>query len=205
MNTDELSALLLLCTTVCFTPGPNNTLVTALAANGGLRHAMRLICAVPIGWATLLALCAAGVGGLLFAVPALRNALQLAGLGYLLWLAWGLARSRHMAGGGLAVPFVGFRRGLALQFLNPKAWLLAMTITTGWIAGRPDAGWRFAQVLPVLLSFTFAANMTYAITGATLRKWLSVGQRLQVFNIAMASGLAITAIWMLVSAFVHQG
>lgn len=196
MTSLELIALVMLATAVCFTPGPNNTLVTALAANGGLRNAMQLIYAVPIGWATLLGLCASGVGGLLLAAPVLRGALLVVGVAYLLWLAWGLGRSRRLADESV-VAHIGFGRGLALQFLNPKAWMLAMTITTGWIAGRPDSVIRFLQVLPVLLSFTFAANMTYALTGALLRRWLAVGGRLRVFNVVLASTLAATALWML--------
>jgi threonine/homoserine/homoserine lactone efflux protein len=53
--------LLLLATASSFTPGPNTTLSTALAANFGLRRAMALS-AVPVGWSLLLALCSAGVG-----------------------------------------------------------------------------------------------------------------------------------------------
>ena len=62
MNATEFSALLVLATATSFTPGPNTTLSTALAANFGLRRAMRFVCAVPVGWGLLFALCAGGVG-----------------------------------------------------------------------------------------------------------------------------------------------
>lgn len=39
MTAAELTALLVLCTAASFTPGPNTTLSTALAANLGLRGA----------------------------------------------------------------------------------------------------------------------------------------------------------------------
>ncbi|MDZ4123587.1 MAG: LysE family translocator, partial [Hydrogenophaga sp.] len=39
MNAAEFSALLVLATATSFTPGPNTTLSTALAANLGLRRA----------------------------------------------------------------------------------------------------------------------------------------------------------------------
>ncbi|MDO9202113.1 MAG: LysE family translocator, partial [Hydrogenophaga sp.] len=64
MNAAEFSALLVLATATRFTPGPNTTLSTALAANLGLRRAMRFVCAVPVGWGLLFALCAGGVGAL---------------------------------------------------------------------------------------------------------------------------------------------
>ena len=47
MTWQEFTALLVLATAMSFTPGPNTTLSTALAANGGLRRAMPFVCAVP--------------------------------------------------------------------------------------------------------------------------------------------------------------
>ena len=67
MTAAEFSALLLLATATSFTPGPNTTLSTAIAANRGLRGAMRFVCEVPTGWAGLFVLCALGVGGLVLA------------------------------------------------------------------------------------------------------------------------------------------
>ena len=63
-----------------------------------------------------------------------------------------------------------------LQFLNIKAWLLALTLVAGWIAGQPDALQRFAIVAPVMLVYAFASNFAYALAGALLRNWLAPGQ-----------------------------
>ena len=71
----ELTALLLLSTASSFTPGPNTALSTALGANLGLKHAMRFVCAVPVGWGLLFTLCAAGLGAVVLAVPGLRLAI----------------------------------------------------------------------------------------------------------------------------------
>ncbi|MBI5907795.1 MAG: LysE family translocator, partial [Burkholderiales bacterium] len=96
---------------------------------------------------------------------------------------------------------VGFWQGTALQFVNIKAWMLALGIASGWIAGRDEPALRFAVVLPVMLAFAFVSNLTYAMAGSLLRDWLSgpldTGLRLQWFNRAMALVLVVTAIWML--------
>jgi threonine/homoserine/homoserine lactone efflux protein len=97
MTTAELTALLVLCTATSFTPGPNTTLSTALAANLGLRRALRFVLSVPVGWGLLFSLCAAGVGALVLAVPVLRLAVQAGGIGYLLWLALKLWRANTLA------------------------------------------------------------------------------------------------------------
>lgn len=196
MTWQEFTALLVLATAMSFSPGPNTTLSTALAANRGLPRALRFVCAVPVGWGALLLLCAGGLGALLLAMPALRLALQAGGIAYLLWLAWRLAGSGRLAEADAARLDVGFWQGAALQFVNIKAWMLALAIVSGWVAGRDDAIARLSVVLPVMLLFAFASNLAYALIGALLRDWLGRGRRLLWFNRAMAGVLALTALWM---------
>ena len=201
MNWQEFTALLVLATAMSFSPGPNTTLSTALAANYGLRRAMPFVCAVPAGWGALLSLCAFGMGGLVLAVPLLGLVVKVVGVGYLLWLAFRLAQRRTSSPTGTSRAIVTFWQGAALQFVNIKAWMLALAIVSGWIAGRPDPGLRFAVVLPVMLTYAFASNLTYALVGSLLRDWLAgpegSGRRLLVFNRVMALVLVATALWML--------
>ena len=200
MNPLELSALMALCTAASFTPGPNTTLSTALAANLGFKHALRFICAVPVGWGLLFSACAGGVGAMVVALPPLRLAIQVLGVAYLLWLALKLARSSSLSQVDTRQLQVTFWQGVLLQFLNIKAWMLALTVVAGWLAGRADMGARFALILPLMLAFGFLSNLTYALIGSLLRDWLSgphqTGQRLRWFNRAMAAVLVVTAAWM---------
>jgi len=196
MTWQEFTALLALATAMSFSPGPNTTLSTALAANRGLRGAMHFVCAVPLGWGALLLLCSAGLGAMLTAVPALRMGLQVAGLAYLLWLAFKLSQSGQLGQANDARMDVRFWQGAALQFVNIKAWMLALTIVAGWIAGRDNALERLAIVLPVMLLYAFASNLLYASAGALLRGWLAQGRRLLWFNRTMAGVLVLTAAWM---------
>ncbi|HQS31631.1 MAG: lysine transporter LysE [Polaromonas sp. 39-63-203] len=206
MNWQEFTALLVLATAMSFSPGPNNTLSATLAANYGLRRAMPFVASVPMGWGLMLGLCALGLGALLVAAPLLGQAIKFAGAAYLVWLAWKIARAGRPAGAsgaGEAAPpaNVGFWQGAAFQFVNIKAWMFALAIVSGWIAGRADPGLRFALVLPVMLFFAFASNLTYALLGSLLREWLAgpaqSGQRMVWFNRLMAAVLLATAVWML--------
>ena len=183
MTASEFTALLMLTTAASFSPGPNTTLSTALAANLGLKRALRFVCAVPVGWGLLFSLCAGGVGALVVAVPALRLAIQFFGVAYLLWLAAKLAQSSQMAQADAARLNVTFFQGVMLQFLNIKAWMLAL-------------GARFAIILPVMLLFGFFSNLAYATMGSLLRTWLTREQRLIWFNRIMATVLVVTAAWM---------
>lgn len=202
MSASELTALLIFCTAMSFSPGPNTTLSTALAANFGLRRALRFCLAVPAGWTLLMLATGLGLGALITGVPGLRWVVQGAGVAYLLWLAWRLTNTR---GERLAQPArlnVGFWQGVALQFLNIKAWMLALTLTTGWVVNAsgvpaPNPGERLALVCVLMVAFAFSSNLTYALVGALLRDWLARGRRLAWFNRALALVLVLTALWML--------
>lgn len=201
MNWQEFTALLVLATAMSFSPGPNTTLSTALGANHGLRRALPFVCAVPVGWGALLLVCALGLGALVLAVPLLSWAVKVVGAAYLLWLALKVSQSRQLSQADADRLNVTFWQGAALQFVNIKAWMLALAIVSGWIAGREAPGMRLAIVLPVMLAYAFVSNLVYALAGSLLRDWLcgpdGSGLRLRWFNYVMAAVLVATAIWML--------
>jgi threonine/homoserine/homoserine lactone efflux protein len=201
MSPAEITALLLFCTAMSFSPGPNTTLATALAANGGLKRALRFCLAVPAGWTLLMAGSGLGLGALVLGLPALRWAVKIAGIAYMLWLAWKLARAGQLAQVDAARLRVTFWQGVGLQFLNIKAWMLALTLTAGWVvnaAGQPasNPGQRLAIISVVMALFAFTSNFTYALVGSLLRHWLAQGQRLLWFNRVLALVLVGTAGWM---------
>mgnify|MGYP001454431569 FL=1 len=197
MPLQEFTALLVLATAMSFSPGPNTTLSTAMAANHGLRPSLRFVAAVPVGWSLLLVLCAFGVGALITGLPALRWGIKALGIAYLLWLAFKLSGSGQLAQAKPAQLQVGFVQGVLLQFVNIKAWLLALTIVAGWVAGQADFTARMLVVLPVMAFYALSSNLLYACIGAALRQWLAAGHRLLWFNRGMAALLVLTALWML--------
>jgi threonine/homoserine/homoserine lactone efflux protein len=201
MSAEELAALLSFATAMSFTPGPNTTLSTALGANLGLRRALPFILAVPTGWMVMMVMCGLGLAALVLAAPPLRLAVKFGGIAYLVWLAWKLARASRLGEADPAQLQVGFWQGVGLQFLNIKAWMLALALAAGWVtsagaAPAPNPGERLAIVCVVMVGFAFASNFTYAWVGSMLRGWLAQGQRLLVFNRVMAAVLLATAAWL---------
>ena len=204
MTADEFTALLAFATAMSFTPGPNTTLATALAANFGLRRALRFVVAVPAGWTLLMLACGLGLGALVLAVPAARWAVKIVGVGYLLWLAWKLSRSARLGEAEAEKLRVGFWQGVALQFVNIKAWMLALTLAAGWVAsanGVPasNPGERLTIVSAVMVVIAFSSNFAYAAVGSILRHWLAQGARLLWFNRVMALVLVAVALLMAVA------
>lgn len=198
MSAQELLALIVFSTAIAFTPGPNTTLSAALAANGGMRQALRFILAVPVGWGLLLLASVAGLGTLVQAAPVLRGLIKAAGLAYMLWLAWKLARTDRLVGAAGQRLTVGFVQGVLLQFLNIKAWMNALMISAGWVTVAEPIGPRVAVVLPLMMAYGLASNFTYALIGSALRHWLAQGRRLLAFNRVLAAVLVATAAWLAV-------
>ena len=201
MSATEITALLAFCTAMSFSPGPNTTLATALAANHGLRRALRFCLAVPTGWTLLMLSCGLGLGALIMGVPVLRWGVKLMGVGYMLWLAWKLSGAAQLGQVDARRLDVSFLAGVGMQFLNIKAWMLALTLTAGWVvnaAGQPspNPGERLAIICAVMVAFAFTSNFTYALVGSLLRRFLAHGRRLLWFNRMMALVLVVTAAWM---------
>lgn len=202
MSSSEFTALFLFCTAMSFSPGPNTTLSAALAANLGLRRALRFCLAVPTGWTLVMLASGLGLGALVTGIPVLRWAVKLGGVSYMLWLAWKLARSSRMAEADARRLNVSFWQGVGLQFLNIKAWMLALTLAAGWVLNTggqpsPNPGERLLIISAVMVCFAFSSNFTYALAGSVLRGWLAQGSRLLWFNRALALVLLATAMWML--------
>ena len=137
-------------------------------------------------------------------VPALSWAIKLAGVAYMLWLAFKLAGSGPAGAGRRGAGSTSHSsQGVGLQFLNIKAWMLALTLTAGWVvnAGRPArrqpgraAGDHLRHHGGVRLHQQFrlcAGGLAAARSGS--RK----ARRLLWFNRVLALVLAATAAWML--------
>ena len=199
MSQAELFALIALAAVGTFTPGSNTALSATFAANHGLRQALPFVCAVPAGWGVLLVLNAVGLGAVVLGLPPLRWALMLMGALYLLWLAYQLASARSLSEARTPL-HMSFKQGVLLQFVNVKAWLLAMSVVSGWVIGHDNTTERLFETLPIFMGFGLVSNLTYAWVGASLRDWLrgpdDSAKRLQWFNRCMALALLGTVAWM---------
>ncbi len=195
MNADQLLALAVFAVVGSFTPGPNNAIAAATGANYGFAAALPHIAGVPFGFSTMLLAAAGGVAALVVASPALSALIKWLGIAYLLWLAWGLARSR--GDGSIGGPFelpLPFWQSALFQYLNPKAWMLSVATAAAWLAD--DRPWQRAAVVCVVFSIACAASLVlWAWLGAALRRWLAHGARMRAFNVAMGTALAATAVW----------
>lgn len=155
------------------TPGPNNVMLSASGVAFGMRRTLPHMFGVALGFLLLLIVCGGGIGALVIRFPALGLALKTVGTLYLLYLAWAMRnalvpQARLSSGRPLK-----FREGVMFQFVNPKAWIMALTAVSVFV---PNIEPRWAAVGLVCIVFTLInlpCICTWALLGVTVRRWLS--------------------------------
>jgi threonine/homoserine/homoserine lactone efflux protein len=197
MPFEQLVALAVLAFVGSFTPGPNNMIATVTGANHGFRAALPHICGVPFGFASMLIAGAVGVAALLLTYPFIAGLIKWAGIAYLLFIAWQLARPKSTGkdSDSTTMKPLSFWQSAAFQYANPKAWMLAAATAGSFVTN--DA--RFVSIATIVIVFSIAATgslITWAWVGSSLRHWLNVGSRMRIFNLAMGVLLAATALWL---------
>ncbi|MBZ9788665.1 LysE family translocator [Rhizobium sp. 3T7] len=193
MPLDTFLALVLFAFTTSITPGPNNMMLFASGVNFGFRRTVPHMLGIGAGFFVLLIGVGFGLGALLHTVPALYTTLKFAGGAYLAWIAWKIATSRTLSEGKSGVKPMSFLSAAAFQWVNPKAWVMAVTAMATYTI--PDI--YLASVLIVGFAFALVnvpSVSTWAGFGSALRDWLSDPVRLKWFNITMAV-LLVLSLW----------
>lgn len=198
MSLETILALSIFAVVTSITPGPNNTMLLASGVNFGYIRTLPHMVGIGAGFFSLLIGVGFGLGALIVSFPAVHLFLKIAGSAYLVWIAWQIGSARSMG----EVKETGlkpmtFIQAAAFQWINPKAWFMAITAMTTYA----DPARPFLSVL--LVGSVFAViNMptvsTWAAFGSVMRGWLSDPVRLKWFNISMAV-LLLCSLWPLLT------
>jgi threonine/homoserine/homoserine lactone efflux protein len=177
------------------TPGPVNIVAFSAGAQLGWRPALRHVSGATFGFTLLLVLIGFGLSSLLTHAPWLTGAIRLAGVVFLLYMAYRLARDdgRLDADNPAIAPTMCY--GAIMQWLNPKAWLASIA-GMGLFATAGDAPsvWRFAAIYLVVC---YASLACWALAGTCLQNYLNQPARMRLFNRSMAALLALCAGYLL--------
>jgi threonine/homoserine/homoserine lactone efflux protein len=193
MSAEQASAFFVFAFVAAVTPGPSNVMLTAAGANAGIVRGLPCLFGVDVGMGLMLFLVSFGLGSLVLGHPAVVGAMKWGGAAFLLWLAWKIATAKGGAPG--AGEPVGFLAAAALQWVNPKAWLVSTSAAGTYL--KADAGGALAQGTGMALVFLAAAlpaGFVWLAFGVGLRRWLSSPQRMRAFNLAMGALLAASVI-----------
>jgi threonine/homoserine/homoserine lactone efflux protein len=186
MNQTTLLALSAFALVSSITPGPNNLMLMSSGANFGLRRTVPHALGVGIGFTLMIVLVGVGLMGLFDLFPILNTVLKVVSVAYLLWLAWKIANAAapDTAGSASGKPMT-FVQAMLFQWVNPKAWSMALTAIALYAPDR-----NLAAVLLVAVVFgiiNLPSTSLWAVMGQVLRGWLSSPARLRAFNWTMAA------------------
>ncbi|MGA6097631.1 LysE family translocator [Stutzerimonas marianensis] len=177
------------------TPGPVNIVALSAGAQLGLGPAMRHVSGATLGFTLLLLAIGLGLDQILLRWPWLTEAIRLAGVAFLLYMAYRLARDDGRFNTERPALRPGLLQGAAMQWLNPKAWLASVAGMGLFAAGGDGpAVWRFAAVYFVIC---YASLACWAFAGTFLRHHLARPERVRALNRLMAALLAGCAFYLL--------
>jgi threonine/homoserine/homoserine lactone efflux protein len=184
MTLDFIPALATFAFVSSITPGPNNLMLMASGANFGVRRTIPHALGVALGFVAMAMLVGVGLIGLFEAFPVTYTVLKVLSVGYLLYLAWKIANAsapKGAAGSGTPMTFL---QAAAFQWVNPKAWAMALTAITVYAPAQ-----SLVAIMAVALIFG-AINLpsvsVWVWLGVQMRRVLTNPIRLKVFNYTMA-------------------
>lgn len=190
MTVDTLLALALYAFVTSASPGPNNMMLLASGVNFGFRRTVPHMLGIGIGFTVMIVLVGLGLVGLFTAWPPARVALQVVSVAYMLWLAWKIAHAAPPAEGGAAGRPFTFLQAAGFQWVNPKAWAMALTSIALYAPGQEVAA--VLMVAAVFGAVNLPCVSSWAVLGVALRRWLADPGRLRWFNRGMAAALVLS-------------
>jgi threonine/homoserine/homoserine lactone efflux protein len=201
MTADQMLALTVFAAVSSGTPGPNNLMLMTSGVNFGMKRSIPHLMGITLGFCFMIFAVGMGLQAMFTAIPQLEVVLRYVGTAYLLWLAWKIAHSGPIASGSSsgsgngkssgAKP-MGFWAAAAFQWVNPKAWFMAISAITTYASSAADVAGgtsKLSQVLLVVLIFgvvNFPLVACWGLFGSAMRRFLQDPKKLKIFNVTMA-------------------
>lgn len=168
------------------TPGPNNVMLAASGMTFGFRRTLPHMLGITIGVSTMLLLVGVGLGEVFQTMPWIYTTLQYVGGAYLLWLAYRIASAGPAPDGQVRGRPFGFWQAAAFQWINPKAWIMAVGIIAAY---TPQNGFLYNLALATVVSalVNFPSIGVWTLFGSSLRRLMHRPVAVRAFNLTMAA------------------
>ena len=193
MTNDLLFALITFAFVSSVTPGPNNLMLMASGANFGFRRTVPHMLGISIGHAFQVSMIGLGLAQVFVTYPVTRIILQVISTAYLLYLAWKIATAAPPREGEAKGKPLTFLQAAAFQWVNPKAWYMAIYAITNY---TPDGGGPAAAFLVAgVFACTNLPSITlWATIGTQIKRLLNRPKLLRLFNYTMGTLLVLTLV-----------
>ena len=114
------------------TPGPNNAMLTASGLKFGFVKTLPHLIGIPLGHIFQIGLVCFGFGNLFILFPELQFYMKILCFVYLIYLGWKIIGSFSLVEKDTGGRPLKFYEASLFQFINPKAWAVAITVASGF-------------------------------------------------------------------------
>jgi threonine/homoserine/homoserine lactone efflux protein len=198
MDAALLVAAIVFIAPMCFTPGPNNVLCAAHGAKYGVRATLPLTLGMALGWSALGIVIGLATD-LLEQEQVLLRTLEAIGAFYIAYIGLHVMRSDGVGEADLEGR-LGFRTGVALQFVNGKAWIHFLVLMAGFGSVFGQGSMAKVALVGLNLSFGYPAVLTWTVLGAQLRRLFASDTAGRRLNATLGALLVGVAAWLLMTA-----
>ncbi len=208
---DLFLPLLALGVAMSFTPGPNNLMIAASGANFGWQRSLPLAFGIVLGFMSLVLAVGFGLGVVFDRYPLLHEVLRYGGAAYLVWLGfriatgWGAKPAREAGAAGPGADAntagaaatrgkpIGLLQGAALQWVNPKGWVLAVGALSAYTLPDRAMAPQVLMIAAVLGVLGIAAQSVWLSSGVLARRYFRSDRALRILNLVLG-GLCIASV-----------
>ena len=175
------------------TPGPNNAMLTASGIKFGFKKTIPHLIGIPFGHVIQITLVCFGLGNLFQKYPLVQNYLKWLCFFYLLYLGWKIigSFSEHKKESGR--PLKLYEAAL-FQFMNPKAWVVALTASTAFFPVNENFYLATTFVALTAPFICFPSICLWALFGSSIKILIKNANLKKIIEYFLAVLLIITAI-----------
>ena len=202
MPLDLLIALTGFALVMSGTPGPNNMMVLTSGVNFGFRRSVPHMLGIAIGFGVMNGLVGLGLGQIFERWPVIYTVMKIVGAAYLLWLAWGIARSGPVEGAAERGSPMTFLQAAAFQWVNPKAWVIAVSANSTY--SLPGNYLLSIVLISVVMTVvTLPCTAVWTAFGSAMRHFLRDPRIVRWVNLTMAV-LLVASLWPIVAEWIPR-
>ena len=177
---------------IMYTPGPINLLGLSSGLNKQTRSHLGFF--IGVGSAMFILFVLLGYLGLQVINPQFLPYVSLIGCGYILYIAWKVAKAKVQVSDTSADASLSFFDGLFMQLLNPKALVATLPIATIQFPSADITGAAIVFWSLILAILAYGAPTSYSLAGLMLGKQVSRPGVFNMFNKLMAILLVYVAL-----------
>ena len=192
METELLYAFVAFAFVSSVTPGPNNLMLMASGANFGFRRTIPHMLGIGIGFTLMIVLVGVGLIQIFDRWPGTYTIMKVLSVAYLGWLAWKIAHAAAPDKADAEARPITFLQAALFQWVNPKAWAMALTAISAYAPGRDI--WAVGLVALIFGIINLPSVSVWTVLGQQLRRILKSPTHLRAFNWTMAALLILSLV-----------